>query len=158
MNIHKVWAIIFCFILAGAVFLPMARADEYNQMTKLTFSEAVEIPGHVLPAGTYWFVLQNNNADRNIVRVFNEDWSKLEATVMAIPTYRQQATNETEIKFAERPHKKPEALLKWYYPGLLTGHEFLYSGRHEKEFSRDAKQDVLTTPITLASNAIPQRP
>jgi hypothetical protein len=149
MNIRKLFSVFFCFVLAGAVLLPMARADEYNQMTKMTFSEAVEIPGQVLPAGTYWFVLISNTPDRNIVRIFSQDWSKLYATVFAISTDRQQPTNRTEIEFAERPHNKPEALLKWYYPGLLTGHEFLYSHRHEKEFARDAKQDVKA--MTLAS-------
>ena len=29
------------------------QADEWNKKTVLTFSQPVEIPGHVLPAGTY---------------------------------------------------------------------------------------------------------
>jgi hypothetical protein len=149
MKSSKILSVLFCLILACAAFMPMARADEYDQMTKLKFSEPVEIPGQVLPAGTYWFVLVRNTPDRHIVQVFSKDWSKLYATVMAVPTVRQQPTNRTEIEFAERPHNKPEALLKWYYPGMLTGHEFVYSSRHEKEFARDAKQDVRA--MTLAS-------
>jgi hypothetical protein len=145
MNIRKVLEVVFCFMLACTVFLPVARADEWDQMTKLTFSGPVEIPGSVLPAGSYWFVLLNNSSDRNVVQIFSEDWSRLYATLLAIPTDRQQPTDETEVKFAERPHDKPEALLKWYYPGLLTGHEFLYSAKHEREFARDAKQDVLVS-------------
>jgi hypothetical protein len=151
MNTGKLLSVLFCFVLACAVFVPMARADEYDQMTRMTFSEPVEIPGQVLPAGTYWFVLARNTSDRNIVQVFSKDWSKFYANLFAIPTDRQQPTNRTEIEFAERPHNKPEALLKWYYPGMLTGHEFLYSRRHEKEFARDAKQDVRATPVSLAS-------
>jgi hypothetical protein len=58
------------------------------------------------------------------------------------PTYRMQSTNTTEIEFAERPHNQPEAVLAWYYPGRLTGHEFVYAKRHENEFARDIKQDV----------------
>lgn len=157
MNMFKTLAIIFCCVLACSVVLPVAKADDEDQMTKLTFSAPVEIPGRVLPAGTYWFVLRNGS-DRNIVQVFSEDWRTLYAIVMAMPTYREQTTDQTDLKFAERPHNKPEAILKWYYPGRLTGHEFLYSTRHEKEFSRDAKQDVLAQPITLASNAAQHRP
>jgi hypothetical protein len=152
MTICKTLAVIFCFMLACTVFLPVARADEWDQMTKLTFTEPVEIPGQVLPAGTYWFVLMDNPSDRNIIRVFSQDWSKLYATLLAVPTDRQQPTDRTEIKLAERPHDRPEALLKWYYPGLLTGHEFIYSVKHEREFARDAKLDV------LASNAAARRP
>jgi hypothetical protein len=123
-------------------------------MTKFTFSQPVEIPGGVLAAGTYWFVLQNNQSDRNIVQIFNADWSRVEATIITNPTYRRQPADQTEIKFAERPHQKPEALLKWYYPGRLIGHEFLYSSRHEREFARDTKLDVLAEPMSLASNTL----
>ena len=33
-------------------------SSQQRQMTKFTFTQAVEIPGRVLPAGTYRFVLQ----------------------------------------------------------------------------------------------------
>lgn len=147
MNVRNVSAITFCFIVACAVFLPSARASDWNQQTKLYFNEAVEVPGGVLPAGTYWFVLQNNLSDRNIVQVFSSDWSKLEATLMTVPTRRWQPTDDTEVELAERPHNKPEALLKWYYPGRFTGHEFVYSSRHENEFLRDGKQLLLAEPV-----------
>ena len=45
--------------LASVVVLPTARADEYDQASKLTFNKSIQIPGHVMPAGTYWFVLAN---------------------------------------------------------------------------------------------------
>jgi hypothetical protein len=115
---------------------------DWNQKTELSFSQAVEIPGRILPAGRYWFVLDNSPADRNVVQVFSGDWSKEWAILLTIPTYRSQSTDITEVKFAERAHDKPEALLTWYYPGRLTGHEFLYASRHEQEFARDIKQDV----------------
>jgi hypothetical protein len=158
MNIRGASTIIFCFILACVVFLPAALADEWDQMTKFTFSQPVEIPGGVLPAGTYWFVLQPSQSDRNIVQIFSADWSRVDATLITNPTYRRQPTDQTEIRFAERPHQKPEALLKWYYPGQLTGHEFAYSARHEREFARDAKLDVLSQPMDLESNLFARRP
>jgi hypothetical protein len=145
-------AFVFCFTLACMVFLPTAQADEWNQMTKIKFSEPIEIPGAVLPAGTYWFVLANNHGDRDIVQIFSSDWSKIYATVFTVSTERMQPTDRTEIKFAERPHSQPEALWKWYYPGLLTGHEFLYPQKEEKELARDAKQDLVTRPMSVASN------
>jgi hypothetical protein len=149
MNNCKVFAVIFCWVLSCAVLLPAARADAWNQKTKMIFAQPVELPGGVLPAGTYWFLLLDNHYDRNIVQVFSEDWSYLYATLSTIPTDRQQATDETEIKFAERPYDKPEALLKWYYPGLLTGHEFLYSRKQQKELAHDGRQDVLVVTVPL---------
>lgn len=154
MSCRRSLAIVFCIILAGVVFLPAARADDWNQMTKMEFTQPVEIPGVVLPAGTYWFVLVNNQSDRDIVQIFSSDWSKLYAIVFTVPTERRQATNRTGVEFAERPHSQPEALLKWYYPGLLTGHEFLYQQKEEKELTRDTKQELVVRPMTVSANAI----
>jgi hypothetical protein len=158
MTIRNLSTVILCLTLVCAVFPLAARADDWNQMTKMTFSGPVEIPGMVLPAGTYWFVLQNNWADRNLVQIFSADWSKVDATVITATSYRREPKAHTEIEFAERPHDKPEALLKWYYPGELIGHEFLYSMRHEKEFARDRKRDEVAAPLTLASNRVANQP
>jgi hypothetical protein len=140
-------AMVCCLLLSLGVLLPVAHADEWNQRTELTFSEPVQVPGAVLPAGTYWFVLKNNQVDRNVVQIFSEDYSMLYATELAIPTDRAQSTDRTEIKFAERPHHQPEAILKWYYPGLLTGHEFIYPSREENQFRHETKVDVAAHPM-----------
>ncbi len=151
MNPRKLLVVAFSIILAGMVFLPAAAADAWNQATKMNFSEPVEIPGRVLPAGTYWFVLADSQGDQQIVQIFNADHTKIYATEETIPTERLQATNGVELKFAERPHQLPEALLKWYYPGRLTGQEFLYPQKAEKGLMRDAKQDVMATPLNSSA-------
>jgi hypothetical protein len=142
------FAICISLVLAGTFFLPAAWADEWDQMTKLSFNQAVEVPGVVLPAGTYWFVLGSSSTNRNMVQIFSEDWRTVYATVFTVPAYRQQVADQTELRFAERPHKRPEAILKWYYPGLITGHEFVYSRKEEKELVRGAKLDVVAQPTT----------
>jgi hypothetical protein len=152
MSLSRSLAIVVCLILACMAFLPAARADEWNQATKLKFSEPVEIPGSVLPAGTYWFVLLGDQSDRNIAQIFSSDRSTLYATVFTASAERMQSTDRTEIKFAERPHSRPEALLKWYYPGLLTGHGFLYPKKEERGLRLDAKQDVVAQPMNVASS------
>jgi hypothetical protein len=151
MNPRKLLVVVFSIILAGMVFLPAAAADEWNQATKMTFSGPVEIPGKVLPAGTYCFVLADSQGDQQIVQIFNADRTKIYATEETLPTERLQATNGVELKFAERPRQLPEALLKWYYPGRLTGQEFLYPQKAETGLVRDAKQDVMAAPLNSAS-------
>jgi len=49
--------VILATVLAFLTTLPVARASDQDQASKLTFNKAVQIPGRVLPAGTYWFVL-----------------------------------------------------------------------------------------------------
>jgi hypothetical protein len=132
-------AVTLAVLSAIAIFTPSARADVWDQMTKMTFSQPVEIPGRVLPAGSYWFVLQNNASDRNIVQIFSSNWTRLYATEITASALRMRPTGRTEIKFAERRHDKPEALLDWYYPGLLYGHEFVYLRRQEQRLAHDVK-------------------
>ena len=62
------------FIIAFTLIFELtAHADEDNQMTKISFSEAVQVPGKVLPAGTYQFVLASNTSSRNVVQIFNAE-------------------------------------------------------------------------------------
>jgi len=85
----------------------MVRADESNEETKLTFSEAVEIPGQTLPAGTYWFVLANINSNRDIVQILSADRLKVYATVFTTPSERRQVSDETTLTFAETLSSQP---------------------------------------------------
>ena len=117
----------------------------------MNFSEPVEIPGLVLPAGTYWFVLADSQGNQQIVQVFNADRKTIYATEQTVPAERLHATSRVELKFAERPHQLPEALLKWYYPGRLTGQEFLYPQKAEKSLMRDARQDVMAAPLNSSA-------
>ncbi|MFZ0807854.1 MAG: hypothetical protein WAN03_16790 [Candidatus Sulfotelmatobacter sp.] len=151
MQMRNALSVVFALILMGMVCLPSARADEWNEKTEFAFNQPVQLPHVVLPAGTYWFVLSNDQSNRHIVRVFSENWSKIYATLIAVPTYRAEATNRTEIRFAERPHNRPEALLKWYYPGQLTGNQFVYSRKHETEFHHDAQQDLVAPVLVTRS-------
>ena len=151
MNPRKMLSAIFSIILSCTIFLPVAVASDWNQSTKVTFSQAFEIPHKVLPAGTYWFVLANSQSDREIVQIFNADRKKLYDTELTAPTERTQATSGVEFKFAERSRRLPEALLDWYYPGLMSGHEFLYPAKSEQRLMRDAKQDVVASPMNPGS-------
>jgi len=114
-------------LLALAILLPSARAAQYDQATRLTFNRQVQIPGRVLPAGTYWFVLADSLGSRNMVEIFNSDRSKLYATVFTNTVETPSASNETTITFADRDQMEPETMLSWFYPGLTTGHQFVYS-------------------------------
>jgi hypothetical protein len=121
---------------------PCSDSGRLNQKTQVSFDHPIEIPGRVLSAGTYWFVLYDSPSDRNIVMVYSADWSKKYAILFTNTAYRQQSTNLPKFIFAERPHDKPEALLTWFYPGHLTGHVFQYSSKHETEFASDPKQTL----------------
>jgi hypothetical protein len=135
MNTKKTFFILG-LLLAFVVVQPSARANEHDQATKLTFNQPVQIPGRVLPAGTYWFMLAENPASRNIVQVFNADRSTLYATLFAVGTESLEPTGNTAITFAKREPMQPETLLSWFYPGRTSGHQFVYSTMEEQELAQ----------------------
>ena len=128
--------------LVALVSASTARADDWNKKTVLTFSQAVEIPGHILPAGTYTFRLKDSSTDRHIVEILNADETTLIATVMTIPNYRLKGTDKTVIKFREVPAGSPEAIRAWFYPSNTLGQEFVYPKRRALELARASRAPV----------------
>jgi hypothetical protein len=123
---------------------PQVKGDEYDKKTLLTFSAPVEVPGRVLPAGTYVFKLADSQADRHIVQIFDKDEKQLIATVLAVPDERLEPRGKTVISFDERPSGSPEALRAWFYPGNTIGQEFVYPHSRAKEIAKRSGQHVLS--------------
>ena len=139
------------FLFFGVAWLPPLNADEANQMTTITFSEPVEIPGQVLPAGTYVFKVLTFS-EPNIVQIFSKDRTKLYATILAVPDYRHKLTGKPVITFEERPAGSPEAIRAWSYPGLNYGHEFVYPKSRALELAKITKRPIPSMPDNLAAN------
>lgn len=137
------YVIVGLLIALGLFFEIAANADDFDQATIVTFGSPVEVPGQALPAGTYLFRLADNGADLNVVQIFNSDGTKLYATLQAIPTDLQQPTNGASFTLAEQGAGAPDALLKWFYPGSLTGHEFLYSARKQKQLDHNTQETMV---------------
>ena len=116
-----------------------------DQATEITFSQPIEVPGQVLPAGTYLFKLVSTDADLNVVQIFSSDRTHLYATLQTIPTESSQEPGDTTVALAEQGAGKPDVLLKWFYPGETTGHEFVYSNQLEKQIAQDRQQTVVAT-------------
>jgi hypothetical protein len=141
----KIVKAILCLLAVsslGATVLPSARADEWNKKTVVTFSQAVEVPGKILPAGTYTFQLLDSTSDRHIVQIFNADGTHIIATILAINNYRLEPTGETVMKFRETPGDAPEALRAWFYPGDNFGQEFVYPKVRAIQLAQTTKEIV----------------
>jgi hypothetical protein len=123
--------------------LPAARASEINQETKVTFSQSVQISGHVLPAGTYWLVAPAEFNQHNVVRIFGADRTTLYATVATINAERSEPTDNTAFTLAERGSAQPQAIVTWFYPGRTIGHEFLYPKQVREELAKDKHTTVV---------------
>ena len=148
MKFVKTIFAVLALTLLGATLAPGARADESNKKTVMTFSQPIEIPGQILPAGTYTFVLLDSPADRHIVQIFNADENHLFTTILAIPNYRLQPTGKTVFTFWETPPGQPKALRAWFYPGDNFGQEFAYPKSAAAQIAAVSHQAVPTTEAT----------
>ncbi len=138
--------------LGMLALLPAAKADEWNQRTVLTFSGPVEIPGQILPEGTYVFKVVNSHSNRHIVQVFNKEENRVFGTVLAIPSYRLRPSDKTIIRFEERAAGEPQAIKAWFFPHKTYGHEFVYPKAEALALAKANNTPVPAMPTELASN------
>ena len=131
---------------------PRANADEWDQKTVFTFSGPVEIPGQVLPPGTYVFKLADSASDRNIVQVYNKNENHLYGTLLTIPDYRLRPASKPIITFDERAADSPEAVKAWFYPGENYGHDFVYPKLKAVALAKANNEPVPSMPNELAAN------
>jgi hypothetical protein len=151
MRINK-FGLVIGFAIATVLFLEVAaHADEQNQFTTFTFNKPVEIPGQILPAGTYLFKLADPD-DMNLVRIFNAKGTRVYATLQTIPTERRESTGDTVVVMAEQGAGRPEALLKWFYPGRNTGNQFVYPKHEEQQLAQDRHRTILTKETAEAGD------
>jgi hypothetical protein len=143
MKINKGYIAVGLVIAFALFFELAAHADESDEATFMSFSAPVQIPGHVLSAGTYLFELADHGSEPNVVQVFSSDRTVLYGTFLTVATERQDPTGDTSVTLAESESGGTPVLVKWFYPGRDIGNEFVYSEQTEKELARDRQQTVV---------------
>ena len=118
-------------LLGGTFFVPKVRADESDEKTIVTVNEPIQVPGKVLPAGTYVFKLLDSN-DRTLVAIYDADEMHVITTIQGIPGFRTETPDKAILQLEERPSGQPEALKAWFYPGDNFGVEFVYPTQTQK--------------------------
>jgi len=159
MKIVRTVLVVLALTLVGAISAVSVQADDWNKKTVMTFSQPVEIPGQILPAGTYTIKLVDIASERHVVQFLDADGIKVIATVLAINNWRLQPTGETVVKFAERAGDSPEAVKAWFYPGDNFGQEFVYPKKRAIELAIATKEPVPaiaeeTTPAEMKTATI----
>lgn len=151
MNSIRKMALACTFAIVAMLPLNAAAQGLPNQDTFFTFSQAVELPGATLPAGTYLFKLADGATNRHVVRVMSEDRMTLHTTLLAIPNYSlDKASDEPQVRFMEGPETGPQAVKVWFYPGRTVGHEFIYPRAQALKIAQRTGDSVLTTKTETA--------
>ena len=149
----------FCLIFIASLATPPANAQNGDRKTVVTFSEPVEIPGGtVLPAGTYFFKLLNQDSGRWVVQIFDKNQTHTYATLITIQDFRYHPTDKPVMTFAERPDGAPPAIKEWFFPGENFGRQFVYSKNRALQLAKQVNEPVLSmTGDTAASITAPDQ-
>jgi hypothetical protein len=123
MRFSKTMGVVVLVIAAlSLVLVPKSSASIFEERTLLTFNQPVEIPGQILPPGSYVFkVVDNIMQNRNLIMVTNADETNSYGIFMTVPACLDACIKTTLdkpiVKWAERPAGQPQAIAAWWYPG-----------------------------------------
>jgi len=124
MSAFKIHLLVL-FALAALVLVTPQTASAQGLITGTiaSFDQPVEIPGHVLPAGTYAFVEKGST----IVQVWDKDQTKLFATLITNAAEQSQYSEERqEFEFEKSTSDAPMELKAWFIGSGSLGHQFIY--------------------------------
>ena len=128
MKILKISAAVMSLGLLLVTVASIARADEFDLRTEVTFQQPVQIPGMVLAPGTYIFTLVNPNDDRTDFMVINAQTNKTLEMVSGVPvSHKGKPVDVAEFVLVkgDKPGA-PEKLQAWFYPDHDSGIEPVY--------------------------------
>ena len=109
---------------------PGAKADDWNKKTVVTFDQDVDIPGWVLPAGTYVFKLLNTSSNRFIVQVWDQDEMHLITTLMTVGDSYPNPSGHSYflLDVSQTDEGYRPAVVSWFFAGSDEGRDFIYPG------------------------------
>jgi hypothetical protein len=110
------------FLLPLSVFANRI-GDARDQDTIVIVNEPITIQGTLLQPGEYLFSLMVWTANRNVVRIFDQN-RHLVTTKMTWPIFRLGNSNQSQFTFYESSPEQPPALRTWFSPGYNYGFRF----------------------------------
>ena len=101
-----------------------AEAAPMERAIRLSFSQPVEIPGMVLPAGSYVFEdLQLGG----LTRIWDANGLHVLTTVLTVPAERREPEAKHSVILKENGQHTPERVDAWFAPWESIGSEFVYT-------------------------------
>ena len=115
-----------------------ADAAPMERAIRLSFSQPVEIPGMVLPAGSYVFEdLQLGG----LTRIWDANGLHVLTTVVTVPTERREPEEKNNVILKENG-QAPERVDAWFAPWESIGSEFVYMKESHKDVPKTVAVDV----------------
>lgn len=133
-NMYRRLAVIAVgLVLAGLLAVPQAKADTDNVVI-ITTNAPLEIPGRVLPAGTYKLRFMDPAVYNDLVSVTGSDGT-FYGYHSVIPDHRTHATDGVGV-VVQTQAEAPARLEAWFTPASHEGLEFVYPHSREQQLAR----------------------
>ncbi|MBI4266573.1 MAG: hypothetical protein HY657_19565 [Acidobacteria bacterium] len=127
MSIRKSIVTACAAVAAGLVMAGSIQALEpVSQINHLTFSQAVALPGVVLPPGTYTFQAGPDGRSPELVIVRTRDGKGLFLGLTRQVSRPAGMPSSRTVTFGEAAAGEPTPIAAWFLVGSSTGHQFLY--------------------------------
>ena len=119
--------------LLGMVCLMMAsvagtavRADDPAQQATVTIQSPEQVPGSVLPAGTYMFKKTGAQSGWVIVQIYSKDGSALVTTILAYPNAKVASNGQNFVVYPANGSGSIPAMEGIVFTGDSTVQQFAY--------------------------------
>ena len=120
-----------CAVICTVASAPAAaQTSEGHRRGVVTFSNSVQVPGAVLPAGTYVF---DHAPGNSAMTVSGSKSGLVVARFSTAPTHRAQRGEH--VTFRRTRVGIPPAIAVWYMGGGLEGYELLYTDAELRGFT-----------------------
>jgi hypothetical protein len=135
-------------------FAPLAQAQSFDGKVNVTFSSPVEVPGKVLPAGTYVFEAVKEGT---LTRIMSADERHIYVSVLTVPKEENEQTERSSLVNLEPASGgNPPRVDSWFVPGDSVGNEFIYPKAHSRKrlgIMLHGAEDVAKPPEVVAAGA-----
>jgi hypothetical protein len=144
-------SILAALVLVAITVSPAsAQGTTANKETFLTFSGTVQVPGAMLPKGTYVFRIADPDSQR-VWQVLDKSQRHVLAQFFYVRTgdrtieEMNAAHGRPVVRFHETTQGVPPAIKVLYYPTDMAGAEFLYTEEQRAQFA------AVTQPVAVAT-------
>lgn len=113
------------FVLSMCIPSPVRAEIIAETQATVTFDQPVEVPGKVLPPGTYVFKPMESD---EIVQVFSADQKQVFATLSVIPQDRPEQDKDSDsfVQLNKNRAGAPQEIQGLFVAGRSTGFQFVY--------------------------------
>ena len=116
---------IICLVMAS-IAGPAVRADDPAQQATVTIQSPEQVPGSVLPAGTYMFRKTGAQSGWVIVQVYSKDGSALVTTILAYPNAKVASNGQNFVVYPANGSGTIPAMEGIVFTGDSTVEQFAY--------------------------------